>query len=398
MGSSALISSMFLLSSDEDSDHLAESAFQSYVDKYLGGGAEIRLAPPVVNQAHGYRIALLLVYKGNETADLFFRNGAVTSKVDPAPPAQKGFHQHHHHHASAEGGGGGESSHRDDEPQGGDEDDVSHMTGDEDVFSRDGGSDDDDDDDDEDDQFHLDEEAVAQLEKKWKDLEAERERALFLNSDLQKKCSSILARIGRDTQSRNGPPGGGDQQGQDHDAPVNNTMDNNTAEKENHFFETLSSISDGRSKLLKQQTEYEQLAYDLQTRLDEKEYKAEEIGESLNEFKREILTKAENSRTAQGLSKRLIKQYEFNEKKKDNELEKVVNPTHLTVSISPLPLLFSSPLVSLSVSLSVSLPLSVSLSVSVSLSLSLSLSLSSSTPLLLSNYRFVFVIFHLKQH
>jgi hypothetical protein len=321
---------MFLLSSDEDSDHLAENAFQSYIDKYLGGGAELRLAPPVVNQAHGYRIALLLVYKGNDTAETFFRNGAVTMKSDPAPPVQKGYHQQHRQpHQGPSDEGAADRSHRSEGGGGGDDDDMSHMTGDEDLFSRDGGSDDDDDDDAEDDQFHLDEEAITQLTKKYSDLETEKERALVLNMELQKKCSSILARIGRDTQSRNGPPGGGGGggEGQDDGLPSNNMnpMDNNNAEKENHFYETLSSISDGRSKLLKQQTEYEQLAYDLQTRLDEKEYKAEEIGESLNEFKREILTKAENSRTAQGLSKRLIKQYEYNEKKKDNELEKVRN-------------------------------------------------------------------------
>jgi hypothetical protein len=348
MGSSALFSSLYLLSSDEESDHLAESVFQAYVDKHLGGGAEIRLAPSIISQAHGYRIGLLLVYKGNDTADAFFRNGAVaavSSKIEPAPPQQKGFHQHHHrplnenqgdgpeHHVNSHGGGGGGRT---------EDDDVSHMTGDEDLLSR--GSDDDDDDDDdegEDDQFHLDEEAVTQLTKKYNELETEKEKALVLNMELQKKCSSILARIGRDIQSRNGPPGGGGggggggDQGQENTGGAgdgfnnsnnnnnSNSLDNNAAEKENHFYETLSSISDGRSKLLKQQTEYEQLAYDLQSRLDEKEYKAEEISESLNEFKREILTKAENSRTAQGLSKRLIKQFEYNEKKKDSELEKV---------------------------------------------------------------------------
>lgn len=38
---------------------------------------------------------------------------------------------------------------------------------------------------------------------------------------------------------------------------------------------------------------------------------------------REILSKAENSRTAKGISKRLIKHYEYSEKNKDTELEKV---------------------------------------------------------------------------
>lgn len=310
MGSSALFSSIYLLSTDEESDELAEAVFQAYVDKYLGGGAEIRLAPSPVNQIHGYRVGLLLVYKGNDTAESFFRNGAIATRQEPAPPLQKGIHQHHRTPAERE------KDMPEEQYQGVEEDDVSHITGDDELHSH-GGSDDEDDEA-EDDQFHLDEEAIAQLTKKYNDLEAEKEKALVLNMELQKKCSSILARIGRDTQSRNGP--GGDP---DNEVTNMNSMDNNNAEKENHFYETLSSISEGRSKLLKQQTEYEQLAYDLQSRLDEKEYKAEEISESLNEFKREILSKAENSRTAQGLSKRLIKQFEYNEKKKDNELEKV---------------------------------------------------------------------------
>lgn len=38
---------------------------------------------------------------------------------------------------------------------------------------------------------------------------------------------------------------------------------------------------------------------------------------------REILTKAENSRTGKGISKRLMKHYDISEQKKDSELEKV---------------------------------------------------------------------------
>lgn len=38
---------------------------------------------------------------------------------------------------------------------------------------------------------------------------------------------------------------------------------------------------------------------------------------------REILLKAENSRTAKGISRRIIRQFEVSEQKKDSELEKV---------------------------------------------------------------------------
>ena len=57
-------------------------------------------------------------------------------------------------------------------------------------------------------------------------------------------------------------------------------------QNEGDLFETLQAISEGRMKSIRQQTEYDQLALDLQTRLDDKEFKAEEISDSLNEFKR----------------------------------------------------------------------------------------------------------------
>lgn len=294
MGPDPLFSSLFLLSCDEDTDLLAESVFQSYIDRYLGGGAEIRMAPSLLNQAHGYRIALLLIYKGNDIAESFFNQGAKVSHSGGLH--NNGDKNSNGSHRVSSRRGSKKSNYIESNPNIEDDDEVSHITGD-DLLSRGSkasreSSDDDDDEDDGDDQFNLDEEAITQLTKRLSDLEIEKERALTLNMDLQKKCSSILARIGRDTQSRNGPADNNlQQQQQQVDGNDSNqangalNLENNT-EKENHFLETLTSIADGRNKLLKQQSEYEQLAYDLQTRLDDKEYKAEEISESLNEFKR----------------------------------------------------------------------------------------------------------------
>jgi len=87
--------------------------------------------------------------------------------------------------------------------------------------------------------------------------------------------------------------------------------------------DTMKLIAAGRAKLERQNSEYEQLAQDLQTRLDDKELKAAEITESFNVFKDEILSKAENSRTGMPISKRLIAQFQASEQKKDEELEKV---------------------------------------------------------------------------
>ena len=122
------------------------------------------------------------------------------------------------------------------------------------------------------------------------------------------------------------------------------------------YHETLKLISAGRAKLDKQNNEYEILAQDLQTRyiyntyilfthqqliklamiifflqikiiimarLDDKEIKASEISGSFKEFKREIMSKAENSRTGLPISNRMITQFETLDDKKNEELEKV---------------------------------------------------------------------------
>ncbi len=57
-------------------------------------------------------------------------------------------------------------------------------------------------------------------------------------------------------------------------------------EKEKLFLEVLQQIDGGRQKLETQSSEFDQLAQDLQTRLDDKEFKATEIGESFKNFKR----------------------------------------------------------------------------------------------------------------
>jgi histone deacetylase 6 len=85
----------------------------------------------------------------------------------------------------------------------------------------------------------------------------------------------------------------------------------------------MKLIASGRAKKERQSAEYEQLAQDLQTRLDDKELKATEIQDSFKVFKEEILGKAENSRTGMPISKRLIAQFESQEQKKDEDLEKV---------------------------------------------------------------------------
>ena len=81
--------------------------------------------------------------------------------------------------------------------------------------------------------------------------------------------------------------------------PAESTLLDATTEKEKIFFETLQKIVDARTRLARQQLDFDQLSLDFQTRLDDKEFKACEISDSFKAFKREILERAENSRTGQ---------------------------------------------------------------------------------------------------
>jgi hypothetical protein len=57
-------------------------------------------------------------------------------------------------------------------------------------------------------------------------------------------------------------------------------------EKEKQYQDTLVLIVDERQKLNKQLKEFDQLALDLQTRLDDKEMKANGIQSSFKQFKK----------------------------------------------------------------------------------------------------------------
>lgn len=58
------------------------------------------------------------------------------------------------------------------------------------------------------------------------------------------------------------------------------------AEREKQYQDTLLQIVDERAKLNKQLKEFDQLALDLQTRLDDKELKANSIQSSFKQFKK----------------------------------------------------------------------------------------------------------------
>jgi len=146
------------------------------------------------------------------------------------------------------------------------------------------------------------------------------------NLELQKKALQLYSRekamqVSSNTKS--------DHQG----AEAANNDDNNNAaganatsaetEKGRAYREILNLIYEGKAKLHKQEQDFDNIASDLQTKLDDKEFKANEINERFKEFKREILEKAVNSRTGKPMGSKLIKYYEVAELKREEDLEKV---------------------------------------------------------------------------
>lgn len=259
---------IMLVRCDEETQEQAEACITSYVDSH--GGGEVRMAPTEVSQWQAFRVGLVLLY-GDENIVHNRSTGASRNNKVEEPMDN-----------DLEGGGEEARPERNDELFGGvsgdvddalENDNMSRITGD-------GQEDDLSDEDDEagEDMFVMQEAQISSLQKQLADLEAEKGKAIHANADLVKKCSSILARIGRDSQSR-----GGDANDV---ADQNVQSSENSSEKESLLSDTLKSIWEGRNKLLRQQAEYDELALELQTKLDDKEFKAEEIAESLIDFKR----------------------------------------------------------------------------------------------------------------
>ena len=146
------------------------------------------------------------------------------------------------------------------------------------------------------------------------ELRAAKSGLLGENAELQRKLAALLAMQKR-ADGADGRKGGAGAGGEKEAAPAH--------ESEKAYSDALNAILDTKGKLRQMQIEYDRSAYDLQTRLDEKEYKAKEIAESFREFKREIARGAENSRTGKPIPRHVIEQFEELEIKREEEAEKV---------------------------------------------------------------------------
>ncbi|GMI08474.1 hypothetical protein TrVE_jg6685 [Triparma verrucosa] len=144
------------------------------------------------------------------------------------------------------------------------------------------------------------------LQQSIESLERERNLLTREHSELQKKLAAHLA-----SQKRR-------------ENTERNDKENMAAhEMEKQYNDTLTAIVLGEEKLNNQKSEYDKIAIDLQTRLDEKECKANEISQAFRDFKREISRHSENSRTGKPMPKKVIAQFEQAEIKKDEEAERV---------------------------------------------------------------------------
>ncbi len=156
------------------------------------------------------------------------------------------------------------------------------------------------DDDDDDDYYDDTEEIMRGMEEQIEQMETEKATLKNLNSELQKKAVALMTRekalqgqtaAVRANEMMNNLGGtGGANNGTDPAAsnapeqPTHNTLE--YMEKEKQYQDTLVLIVDERNKLNKQLKEFDQLALDLQTRLDDKEFKAKSIATSFKQFKK----------------------------------------------------------------------------------------------------------------
>lgn len=134
------------------------------------------------------------------------------------------------------------------------------------------------------DEFGLDEDYHESMARRLYELEGEKERLVSANVDLQRRAALLVARE-KMMQGQNSTAKTAAEAAQQAFADAELMVDQ-MLEKEKQFREVLQLVVEGRTKLTRQQGEFDQLALDLQTRLDDKEFKATEIAKSFKKFKR----------------------------------------------------------------------------------------------------------------
>jgi len=155
--------------------------------------------------------------------------------------------------------------------------------------------------------------ALAQKEQMVAELQSlaeQKAEQLTANAELQRRLAALLASTKR-----------AEQVGNERKAEKDSATPAHEGEKQ--YSDALSAILDAKRRAASMKDEYDRTAFDLQTRLDEKEFKAKKISDSFREFKHEIALSAENSRTSKPIPRRIISQFEDLELRREAEVEKV---------------------------------------------------------------------------
>eukprot|EP01039_Chlorochromonas_danica_P009053 gene9053-9991_t len=163
------------------------------------------------------------------------------------------------------------------------------------------------------------EDLLSALMEQVQEFESEKKSLMSLNTELQKKVALLLIR----EKALQGQTLGRTSADVASAIETTDLTAEQSVEKEKQYQDVLQLIVVERGKLNKQLKEFDQLALDLQTRLDDKEFKAKGIATSFKQFKQEILQKAQNSRTGHHLPEKQIAQIEATEARYEEELEKV---------------------------------------------------------------------------
>jgi hypothetical protein len=146
---------------------------------------------------------------------------------------------------------------------------------------------------DEDDIYLDEEEILKQLQAQIHELEVEKKTLSSQNNELQKRAVMLMTRE-KALQGQSNPTGTANTaqrppntgEGEDpNNANAAQPVEHNL-EKEKQYHDVLLLIVEERKKLNKQLKEFDQLALDLQTRLDDKEFKAKSIATSFKSFKK----------------------------------------------------------------------------------------------------------------
>jgi len=178
------------------------------------------------------------------------------------------------------------------------------------------------------------EERISSLREELDKLRERRTEMNRINADMQKKTSQLMSKIGwkkgsassSSSSSSSSTENGNQQQntndGEQQENNESSLMESRT-EKERQYLKVLDHIAELRDRGGREIMEFSSLSGDMQGQLEEREYKVNEIQESLRDFKRKVSRSAQNSRTGNPIPTSLINQFEVVEAQKDEDLERV---------------------------------------------------------------------------